>query len=131
MRSSRKNASGFTLIELLVVVAVISILAAIAIPQYANYKKKSVDSSIESSLHSARVAMESYYEANGYTYDGATIADLADPHGYRGATGFTLNIVDTTPTKYELRGCQQGASFASFVYDSDMGVMIGSGTGCS
>ena len=55
------NKHGFTLIELLVALAIIGILIAIAIPQYASYRKGGVDTQMKSDVKNAAMAMESYY----------------------------------------------------------------------
>ena len=44
------NKKGFTLIELLIVVVIIGILAAIAIPKFANTKEKAYVASMKSDL---------------------------------------------------------------------------------
>jgi prepilin-type N-terminal cleavage/methylation domain-containing protein len=56
-----RNTKGFTLIELLVVVAIIGILAAIAIPQFSEYRKRGFDSRAESDLRNAATAEEAYF----------------------------------------------------------------------
>lgn len=59
MRRSRH--SGFTLIELLIVVVIIGVLAAIAIPKFANTKGKAYAATMRTDLRNLATAEESYY----------------------------------------------------------------------
>ncbi len=52
---------GFTLIELMIVVAIIGILAAIAIPQFANLVSKSQEGRTKANLGTIRSALSIYY----------------------------------------------------------------------
>ena len=55
------NRKGFTLIELLIVVVIIGILAAIAIPKFANTKDKAYIASMKSDLRNLVTAEEAYF----------------------------------------------------------------------
>jgi len=89
----RKNEKGFTLIELLVVIAIIGILAAIAIPQFAQYRNQAFCSQLESDVTNAMIAAEGYY-AEKQVYPADTTEANFTPSGtntvaYSGGTGTT------------------------------------------
>jgi len=64
MLNKLKSRKGFTLIELLIVVAIIGILAAIAIPQFASYRIKSYNTATASDLKNAKTSLEAFYADN-------------------------------------------------------------------
>lgn len=64
MLNKLRNRKGFTLIELLIVVAIIGILAAIAIPQFAAYREKAFHSASSSDLKNIKTGLESYNADN-------------------------------------------------------------------
>jgi prepilin-type N-terminal cleavage/methylation domain-containing protein len=66
------NRKGFTLIELLIVVVIIGILAAIAIPKFANTKQKAIVASMKSDLRNLVTAQEAFFSDNN-DYAGAVI----------------------------------------------------------
>ena len=57
----RKAKRGFTLIELMIVVAIIGILAAIAIPKFADLIRKSNEGATKGNLGAVRSALSIYY----------------------------------------------------------------------
>jgi len=57
----KHQSQGFTLIELMIVVAIIGILAAIAIPQFANLVSKSQEGRCKANLGTIRSALSIYY----------------------------------------------------------------------
>lgn len=64
MKMVRKSEKGFTLVELLIVVAIIGILSAIAIPQFAQYKKKAAVAAAEGALTTCASEVAAMYADN-------------------------------------------------------------------
>jgi type IV pilus assembly protein PilA len=107
---------GFTLIELLVVVAIIGILAAIAIPQFAAYRANTLCASVESDVKNTVLSQEGIFAAT-HAYDNTKIFETT--HGTNQNT-ITSNMIaggGGTVVGTSTAGCPKG----TFTYDQDLG----------
>jgi type IV pilus assembly protein PilA len=100
------NRKGFTLIELLIVVVIIGILAAIAIPKFANTKEKAVVASMKSDLRNLVTAQEAFFSDNqdyagGGPYIGdGTVYTQANGLAGKGTLAFTPSANTTVTVTY-------------------------------
>ena len=93
-----KTRKGFTLIELLIVVVIIGILAAIAIPKFANTKEKAYLASMKSDLRNMATTQESYF-ADFQVYIAGparnTTAGTTSLYGFVPSAGVTVTALAT------------------------------------
>lgn len=97
-KNTKQDEMGFTLIELMIVIAIIGILAAIAIPQFSNYRMRAFNSAVISDLKNTSLAEEAYYnDYKSYTKDRSKL-----PGNY--ASEGVVHVADASKTAYTLIG---------------------------
>lgn len=68
-----RNSNGFTLVELMIVVAILTVIAAVAIPAYNGYIREAKLGVARQNMDSLRIFLEDYYLENGtYKAGGST-----------------------------------------------------------
>ena len=94
MRNLRnlRRTDGFTLIELMIVVVIIGILAAIAIPRFADTKGKANMAAVKSDLRNLANAQESYFYQHSTYAPNLALLNLSQ------SPGVTLTLVEATAT---------------------------------
>ncbi|MCH7650282.1 MAG: prepilin-type N-terminal cleavage/methylation domain-containing protein [Nitrospinae bacterium] len=93
-----RNEKGFTLIELLIVIAIIGILAAIAIPQFNQYKARAYDSDVKSNIHNIYLACKAYWADSGSGGACTAATALLTTYGYiqSGAVSIAVSLDETS-----------------------------------
>ena len=89
MSNNLRSRKGFTLIELLIVVVIIGILAAIAIPKFANTKSKAYITAMKSDLRNLVTAEEAYFS------DSAKYVSDITQLQYKNSTGVMTPSITT------------------------------------
>ena len=122
-RVKSQTQSGFTLIELLVVVAIIGILAAIAIPQFAAYRKRGYEATLKSELKNAATAQEAYFAETRVYKQGAFTTGT--PAGYNQSADIGGMNAAVGANTFVLTATHNNCSGISWSYDNATGIPTG------
>ena len=119
----RKHMSGITLIELMIVVVVISILAAIAYPNYQEFSARAKRNEARAALLRLATNQERFYlNNNTFTQDLTSLGFSATPTwtsetGYYNITVTAADATNFTATATYLHGGNEANKCATFTID--------------
>ena len=91
----KRTEEGFTLIELLIVIAIIGILAAIAIPQFNQYKARAYDTASKADLHNIYLACKAYWSDSGSDASCSETEASGANYGFAPSPGVTVSANGT------------------------------------
>ena len=112
------NEKGLTLIELLIVLTIIGILAAIAIPQFNQYKLRMYNNDAKANLHNIYIACKAYWADNASDTCSIEIVKQ-EPYGFSPSTNVVVSVTKGAETGFTATAKHNSSNMTYTIDEND------------